>query len=73
MNKKNKQGCARVGVVEPYESHDGPVSWTVQELDEEGEGTGFIIAECSSKKKAKHLCQWIHDDRDRVMGRGKYA
>ena len=48
----------KIGIVKPYESHDGRVNWTVQELDSDGEPL-FIIAECTSKAKAQHLIDWI--------------
>ncbi len=63
--RKVDRGYRRIGIVEPYEACEGRVSWTVQELDEEGEPLS-IIAECKNRALAKHLLKWIRADRERV-------
>lgn len=54
----DKERVRRLFVIcDPYESHDGPVGFTIQEADDiadDTEGTGLIVAEFETKALAHH-------------------
>ncbi len=61
--RARKSRHERIAVIPPYEACDGEVGWTVQEVDDDGETLGTVIAECESKGHAEHLLRWIENDR----------